>query len=598
MKKLVSLLLVLVLALCAVPLAAAAADAVVYLDNVAGSDANDGMSAAAPKKTFGSLSGKGSLGKVRNGGTIVVVGKAWVAKDWTLPKAGGAITFTAAYGGKDYKDATPETNPNTSFKMASGVALTIESDVIFDDIILFQENKQNTIAVTDGATLTITDKAVLMSKPGKDYHFRILLEDGATAILSEEAQKVMDIGGSGGKVLTYMGEGKEPVESDIQPGKEEEKPQTAVELAYLDSGAGNDANDGLSAAAPKKTFGTLSGKGLLGLLPAGGKAVVVGKAYVARDWTMPTLSGELVFTSNDGTKDYKNAEPMTNPACAFKMASGATLTIASDVRFEDIILFQENKQNTIHVTTGATLVVTDTVVLMSKPGVDYHFKVVIDEGATAILSEAAQNAMTVESDGTLLTYASGKPAENPFKPTRGYENAFADVTNDKWFYTYVKTAYEYALANGTSATAFSPDSSFTVAQALTAAANIHKAYTAGTIDTAGAKNWYDPYVSYCIENGIIKEGQFADYGKNITRGDMAVVFVSILPESEYKAIREKNLPDVTEDMPCAAAVRKLANAGIVGGDNKGNYNAANEITRAEACVIFTRIAVASMRDGK
>ena len=51
-------------------------------------------------------------------------------------------------------------------------------------------------------------------------------------------------------------------------------------------------------------------------------------------------------------------------------------------------------------------------------------------------------------------------------------------------------------------------------------------------------------------------------------------------------------------MPCAVAVRKLANAGIVGGDNKGNYNAANEITRAEACVIFTRIAVASMRDGK
>ena len=76
------------------------------------------------------------------------------------------------------------------------------------------------------------------------------------------------------------------------------------------------------------------------------------------------------------------------------------------------------------------------------------------------------------------------------------------------------------------------------------------------------------------------------------------LMLHILPESEYKAIREKNLPDVTDDMPCAAAVRKLANAGIVGGDNKGNYNAANEITRAEACVIFTRIAVASMRDGK
>ena len=598
MKKFVSLLLALVLVLCAVP-AVSAADAVVYLDNVAGSDANDGASAAAPKKTFGSLTGKGALAKVKNGGTVVVVGKAWVAKDWTLPKTAGAVTFTAAYGGKDYKDATPATNPNTSFKMASGATLTIESDVIFDDIILFQENKQNTIVVSAGATLTVTDRAVLMTKPGKDYHFRILLTDGATAILSEAAQKVMDIGGDGGKVLTYAGEGKEPTESQIQPGKtEEDKPLSVAELAYLDSSAGSDANDGLSAAAPKKTFGTLTGKGLLGILSAGGKAVVVGKAYVARDWTLPTLGGELVFTSNDGTKDYKNAEPMNNPAVAFKMASGATLTVDSDVRFENIILFQENKQNTIHVHTGATLVVTDTAVLMAKPGVDYHFRIVIDEGATAILSEAAQKAMTVENSGTLLTYASEKPQESRFKPTRGYENAFSDVTNDKWFYTYVKTAYEYALANGTSATAFSPDGYFTVAQALTAAANIHAAYTGKTVDKDGAKNWYDPYVAYCTANGIIKDGQFADYGKNITRGDMAVVFAAILPAAEYAAVREKKFPDVTDGMACAEAVQKLANAGIVGGDTKGNFNAENEITRAEACVIFTRIAVASLRDTK
>ena len=397
MKKFVSLLLVLLLTLGALPPSAAAADAVVYLDNVAGNDANDGSSAASPKKTFGALSGKGALGCVKNGGTVVVVGKAWVARDWTLPKAGGAITFTAAYGGTDYKDPTPETNPNTSFKMASGVALTIESDVVFDDIILFQENRQNTIAVKDGATLTITDKAVLLSKPGKDYHFRILLEEGATAVLSEEAQRVM----------------------------------------------------------------------------------------------------------------------------------------------------------------------------------------------------------TVEGDGTLLTYAESKPAENPFKPTRGYANAFADVTNDKWFYTYVKTAYEYALANGTSAVAFSPDGRFTVAQALTAAANIYAVYSGKAVRAAAAgEAWYTPYVAYCIENGIIRDGQFTDYNKNITRSDMAIVFANILPESEYAAIREKNLPDVTDDMACAAAVKKLANAGIVGGDSKGNYNAANEITRAEACVIFTRIAVASMRDGK
>ena len=50
MKRFVSLLLALLLTLGALLLLASAADAVVYLDGVAGNDANDGLSAAAPKK--------------------------------------------------------------------------------------------------------------------------------------------------------------------------------------------------------------------------------------------------------------------------------------------------------------------------------------------------------------------------------------------------------------------------------------------------------------------------------------------------------------------------------------------------------------------
>ena len=373
-------------------------------------------------------------------------------------------------------------------------------------------------------------------------------------------------------------------------------PTAAEAVVYLDGVAGNDANDGLSAAAPKKTFGSLDGSGSLSCVKDGGTVVVVGKAWVARDWTLPKANGTVRFTAVYDGKDYKDPTPETNPNTSFKMASGAALTIENDVVFDDIILFQEGAQNTIAVAAGATLTVTDSVVLMSKPGKDYHFRIVIAAGATAVLSEAAQKVMTVENNGTLLTYSGEKPAEIRFRPTRSYENRFTDVTNGQWFYTYVRTAYEYALANGTSETKFSPDGTFTVAQALTVAANIHAVYTGKTVDTAGAENWYDPYVSYCIENGIVAAGQFTDYGKNITRGEMATVFACILPADAYAAIREKSLPDVTDDLPCAAAVRLLANAGIVGGDDKGNFNPQCEIRRSEACVIFTRIAVSSMRD--
>ncbi len=204
---------------------------------------------------------------------------------------------------------------------------------------------------------------------------------------------------------------------------------------------------------------------------------------------------------------------------------------------------------------------------------------------------AGSAAIAVSKDGTATV--------PKFLASRTYANNFTDVPENAWFYTYVKTAYEYALANGTGKTTFSPDNTFTVAQALTAAANIHKAYTGKTIDTVGAANWFDPYVSYCVANGIIKEGQFAADKMNqpISRGDMAVVFANILPENEYTAIREKALSDITDDMACAAAVRKLANAGIVGGDaGTGKFRPEDGIKRSEACVIFTRIAASAMRD--
>ena len=184
-----------------------------------------------------------------------------------------------------------------------------------------------------------------------------------------------------------------------------------------------------------------------------------------------------------------------------------------------------------------------------------------------------------------------------FKPTRTYGDQFTDVTKDKWFYEYVKLAYEYALANGTSTTTFSPSNKFTVAQALTAAANIHTVYHGKTVRAqALGESWYSPYVEYCIENGIITNGQFADYNKNITRGEMATVFANILPNSEYAVTRSGMPGDVNAGSAEYAAVKKLYEAGIVGGDaGTGNYRPSDEIVRSEACVIFTRIAAPSKR---
>lgn len=185
---------------------------------------------------------------------------------------------------------------------------------------------------------------------------------------------------------------------------------------------------------------------------------------------------------------------------------------------------------------------------------------------------------------------------NGFTPSRVYGEKFTDVKDSDWFYQYVKTAYEYALASGVSETKFSPASKFTVAEALTVAANIHTAYSGGKVDTAVGGEWYTPYVNYCVSNGIIGGDQFADYKRNITRGEMATVFANILPSSEYEEIRNGVCPDVTSNMACYNAVAKLYKAGIVSGDaGSGNFRPDDEIVRSEACVIFTRIAAKEYR---
>ena len=207
---------------------------------------------------------------------------------------------------------------------------------------------------------------------------------------------------------------------------------------------------------------------------------------------------------------------------------------------------------------------------------------------------AALNPMSLADKTSGFDSVTETDGKFPF--TRAYTDAFTDVTAAHWFYPYVRDAYRIGLASGTSATKFSPDASFTVAQALTAAANIHGVYFGKTVRAAASgENWYAPYVEYCIENGIIKAGQFANFDAAISRGDMAVVFANILPAEEYAAVREGLPADVTDGTACRDAVRKLYGAGIVGGDDKGNYRPSDNIKRSEACVIFTRIALKDKR---
>ncbi len=600
MKKIISLLLSAVMLMALLPVYAVAADPtdLPYITSedagfidYSGSDTASGASASSAKKTFGTARASGVVGLIADGGTMVVSGKAYLAKSYTLPKTKTPLLITSNYAGVNYMNAEPASNPSCAFKMASNAHFTIESDVVIDDIIIFQEHAAATaFVVSNGATLVIGDGVKTMSKTGTKT--QIIVNNGGRLILGGGDFEV--IANSGSEVVEgYTYEYLKASQTEKPEEDNSELINVPPAVAYIAYNTGNNANDGLSPNAPKKSLLKLTENGAMSVVAGGGTLVATGRLYIGSDYTIPKLGSQLTITGEYDGVSYVNADNVENPESGMlKILNNKTLTIEGDVRFENIILFQENGQNTIKVANGAVLTIGEGVQNLTKQL--YTMKLVVEQGGTLIFESADHGFDSIEGDGIVVmpeTLGGG------FEKTRVYDGRFTDVTSEKWFFDYVKIAYEYALANGTSQTKFSPDSKFTVAQALTAAANIHTAYNNTKVPAAAAgEAWYTPYVNYCLDNNIIVVGQFSDYNKNISRGDMAMVFANILPESEYKAVRSGSNPDVTSDMACYNAVQKLYNAGIVGGDaGTGKYRPNDEIVRSEACVIFTRIAEASRR---
>ena len=185
MKKILSILLSVVMLVSMCMICTYAADDLVYVSTVSGNNANDGLTASSAKKTLGSKTGDGALGVIKNGGIMVIPERLMVGtKDTTYNfNMDGHITITANDGKVDYKNPSPATNPAAgSLKLASGLKFAVHSDLTLDDIILFQEAGQNTFVIKSGATFTVTDKVVTMTK--QDFYMNIEVEAGATAIIN------------------------------------------------------------------------------------------------------------------------------------------------------------------------------------------------------------------------------------------------------------------------------------------------------------------------------------------------------------------------------------------------------------------------------
>lgn len=166
-----------------------------------------------------------------------------------------------------------------------------------------------------------------------------------------------------------------------------------------------------------------------------------------------------------------------------------------------------------------------------------------------------------------------------------------------WYAESTQVAYELGLVNGSSKTAFNPNGNITVAEALALACRLHSIYNANDTEFVPGSPWYQVYVDYAMENGLITQGQFTSYTNKATRAQFAVILAAALPQDALTAINSVvSIPDVPAIANYAGSVYLLYNAGILtGNDAYGTFAPDSSMQRSGVAAIVTRMAATSMR---
>lgn len=179
---------------------------------------------------------------------------------------------------------------------------------------------------------------------------------------------------------------------------------------------------------------------------------------------------------------------------------------------------------------------------------------------------------------------------------------FTDVSESDWFYDDVYAAVDMGLINGkyVNPPMYVPDGRLTIAEAIKLAAVMREYSETGMITLTNGNPWYQTYVEYCGDFGIIGYDEYDGmYNDQATRAQYAVIFANALDSSEFAEINEiedGDIPDVSLSDEYGQAVYKLYRAGILqGNDQEGTFAPATGIKRSEVAAILSRMMDSSER---
>lgn len=203
-----------------------------------------------------------------------------------------------------------------------------------------------------------------------------------------------------------------------------------------------------------------------------------------------------------------------------------------------------------------------------------------------ILCEDSAAAVSISQDARLTVSQDAAVTQGD-----GRVSPFEDVKRGDWFFDDVISAYEKGLISGMSRNSFQPGGSLTWAQCIKLAACMHQLCSTGSVSLQNGQPWYESYISYALENGIIAQRPDSCDGE-ISRRDFVMIFYRALPGGSYSAINDIPdgwIPDVPTDSPGAYEIYVFYRAGISTGYEDGSFAPGSGINRAEVAAIMNRM---------
>ncbi|WP_432666302.1 S-layer homology domain-containing protein [Wukongibacter baidiensis] len=164
--------------------------------------------------------------------------------------------------------------------------------------------------------------------------------------------------------------------------------------------------------------------------------------------------------------------------------------------------------------------------------------------------------------------------------TSALTNDLSDA-KDHWANEYISNLVQDNIISGYPDGNFYPDNQIKVSEFTKIIINSR----GEVVENPNAGEWYIPYVNKAKELGIIVEGEFNTYDRNITRAEVCRMVVRALNESASDGntsfIDDDKIPEEFKGY-----VKKAVELNIVNGYPDNSFKPDNTVTRAEASKII------------